>query len=133
MKKITLTVAGVLTIFLVLGIIIQTKKYYDNTYVSSKAYTKAPAVVAKREITKDDAGNTIKGSYSYNYHFNFVTTNGTVKKISFELSGENIKPFKDNEFLEAEISNTRVVYGPTTINKNNVPKALLNKVIRNNP
>ena len=62
-----------------------------------------------------------------------MTTNGTVKKISFELSGENIKPFKDNEFLEAEISNTRVVYGPTTINKNNVPKALLNKVIRNNP
>ncbi|MGR8773858.1 DUF1093 domain-containing protein [Leuconostoc citreum] len=129
MKKISLIIASVLTLSLVIGIAIQFRNYYDNTYAASKAYTRVPLNVPNREETKDDSGKVIKGSYSYQYHFEFVNTEGTKKKISFELSGKKVTPFKPGEFLEAEISNTRVVYGPTAITQNKVPKSILKNLL----
>ncbi|QEA58238.1 DUF1093 domain-containing protein [Leuconostoc koreense] len=128
MKKISLIIAGVLTLSLVIGLAIQAGNYYNNTYQTSKAYTKAPLKVPDREETKDDSGKVIKGSYSYQYHFEFVTTEGTKKSIAFELSGENVTPFKPGEFLEAEVSNTRVVYGPNGIKQSKIPKSVLKKI-----
>lgn len=128
MKKISLIIASVLTLCLVIGLAIQTKNYYDNTYKSSKAYTKVPLKVPNREQTKDGSGNVIKDSYSYQYKFEFVNAEGNKKSIPFELSGANVKPFKPGTFLEAEVSNTRIVYGPTLIKQNKVPKSVLKQI-----
>ncbi|WP_349515067.1 DUF1093 domain-containing protein [Leuconostoc suionicum] len=125
MKKTSLIIASLLTLSLVIGLAIQVRNYYDNTYAASKAYTRAPLKVPNREETKDDSGKVIKGSYSYQYHFKFVTAEGHEKNISFELSGENVTPFKPGEFLEAEVSNTRVIYGPTKVDESDVPQKLL--------
>ncbi|MFT8670275.1 MAG: DUF1093 domain-containing protein [Liquorilactobacillus hordei] len=128
MKKVSLIIASLLTLSLVIGLAIQVRNYYDNTYAASKAYTRVPLKVPNREETKDDTGKVIKESYSYQYHFEFVTADGTKKRVAFELSGENVTPFKPGEFLEAEVSNTRVVYGPTAIKQNKIPKSVLKKI-----
>lgn len=128
MKKASLIIASLLTLSLMIGLAVQVKNYYDNTYATSKAYTKVPLKVPNREVTKDSKGKVIEGSYSYQYDFEFVTTDGTKKSISFEVSGQNVTPFKPGEFLEAEVSNTRVVYGPTAIKQNKIPKSVLRKI-----
>lgn len=128
MKKASLIIASLLTLSLMIGLAVQVKNYYNNTYATSKAYTKVPLKVPNREVTKDSKGKVIEGSYSYQYDFEFVTTDGTKKSISFEVSGQNVTPFKPGEFLEAEVSNTRVVYGPTSIKQNRIPKSVLRKI-----
>ncbi|MGR8828675.1 YxeA family protein [Leuconostoc citreum] len=133
MKKNTIIIAVILTLFLVSGLAIQIRHYYDNTYASVTAYTRAPEKIPSKAQTRDDSGKVIEGSYSYQYHFKFVTKDGTTKEIEFELSGENIKPFKANQLLKAEISNIRVVNGPNEVKISDVPKTVLEKLPKNNP
>lgn len=128
MKKISLIITGLLAVALFIGLGIQVAQYYDNTYAATRSYTKVPLEVPKREKTKDYNGKIVTGSYSYQYHFKFVNGDGEERSIAFELSGDNVEPFKPGEFLEADISKTRVVKGPSSIEKDKIPKTVV-KVI----
>jgi Protein of unknown function (DUF1093). len=128
MKKGYLFIAGILTLFLVAGLAIQFQKYYNNTYVASEGYTRVPLNVPQREKTRDGSGKVIEGSYSYQYEFVFITREGNKKNISFELTGENVTPFKPGQYLKAKVSNTRVVYGPSVVKQDDIPQSVLKKI-----
>jgi hypothetical protein len=53
-RKIGLIVAGIVTIVLVFGVVMQVRNYYDNTYSPVVAYAQVPAQIPQKVPTKDD-------------------------------------------------------------------------------
>ncbi|MCK8627461.1 YxeA family protein [Fructobacillus cardui] len=123
-KKVALSAVGLITILFGLGLFYQGVNYYQNTYAAQIAYTKVPDQIPKKVVTKDDSGKVVPNSYSYNYTFTFVLTDGSQRKLDFALSGSTVKAYQPGAYLQANISKTRVVYGPEVVNKNKVPRDL---------
>lgn len=123
-KKIILVVA------LVLIVIFGYKgyEYYSTTYKGDVAYAKVPEEVPTVEDTKDDTGQVIAGSKSYKYDFDFVKEDGTVQKMDYELSGDNVTPFKPGSYVKVSLSKKRVVSGPNNVAKSDIPKTVLDKL-----
>lgn len=106
-------------------IFVQVARYYHDTYVTEVGYAKTSAHVPKKEKTTDDNGKIIAHSHSYIYKFYFVTKKGERKTLNYELSGENVRPLKENSFVKADISDKRVVRGPHIINKSTIPDNII--------
>jgi uncharacterized protein (TIGR01655 family) len=103
-------------------------KYYQDTYQSVEAYTVIPEKVPAKVQTTDDSGKVIVGSYSYKYTFKFVKKSGEKQTMRYELSGENVKPFKPGAYAKADISKNRITKGPNYVNKNDIPKKALEQL-----
>lgn len=124
MKKIITVVA---LLFVIIGGIFGFK-YYQQTYAGKTAYAKVSETVPQKEVTKDSNGKEVKDSYSYEYEFTFVKKDGSVQKMSYELASSNPEPLTPNSYIEAEISETRIVSGPKTVSESEVPKNILEKL-----
>ena len=94
--------------------------YYNQTYNTATAYAQVPATIPVKAETLDMDGKKVSNSYSYKYTVTFVKENGDKKKMDFELSGENPKPFEPGTFIKAEISKERV-NSPTQVLESEVP------------
>ncbi|MDF7636791.1 YxeA family protein [Leuconostocaceae bacterium ESL0958] len=115
-KKSIWAVIAVLTCFLLGGLFIQGKHYYENTYDADTAYAKVPAQVPKKQEARDDSGKLIKGTYSYDYELRFVTKDGEVRQLKFsQLGDEQVKPLTPNSYVKADVSKKRVVAGPNPV------------------
>lgn len=123
-KKIILVVA------LVLIVIFGYKgyEYYSTTYKGEVAYAKVPEEVPTAVDTKDDTGEIIAGSKSYQYDFDFVKEDGSIQKMDYELSGDNVTPFKPGSYVKVSLSKKRVVSGPNDVSKSDIPKTVLDKL-----
>lgn len=102
--------------------------YYQNTYGKTDVYGQVPGQIPAKTQTKDMSGDVVKGSYSYKYQFQFVTKDGTVKKMSYEVAGKNPTPLTANRYVKAQISKKRVVTGPNYISESKVPDKALTKL-----
>ncbi|QEA59665.1 DUF1093 domain-containing protein [Leuconostoc koreense] len=116
-------------ILVVMAIIfVQVARYYHDTYVTEVGYARTSAHVPKKEKTVDGSGKIISHSHSYKYKFHFITKKGERKIINYELSGENVRPLKENSFIKADISDERVVKGPYNISKSTIPDNIMCKL-----
>ncbi|WP_125768699.1 YxeA family protein [Lapidilactobacillus wuchangensis] len=120
MKKIIL---GLLTLVLAVGVFIGGQRYYRQTYQGEPAYAIITEVPAKQP-TKSDDGQVQAGLYSYVYDLDWVLTNGNHRKVSYELSSENPRPFAVGKYVKAEISEKRVIKGPSQVDDTQVPTAV---------
>lgn len=98
------------------------------TYKGDIAYAKVPEVVPTEQETKDDTGKVITGSKTYQYDFDFVKEDGTIQKMDYELSGDNVIPLKPGSYIKASISQKRVISGPNDVSKSDIPKNVLEKL-----
>lgn len=103
-------------------------KYYADNYQSRTAYAVVPKSVPEKLETVGSNGKKIANSYSYKYNFNFVLENGKKKTIEFELIGENPKPFVPGTLVKADVANKRVIKGPNSISKEDVPEKVRNNL-----
>lgn len=97
--------------------------YYNDTYKTATAYAVTSSKIPVKIPTKDDDGNIVNDSYSYQYTVTFVKENGEKQKMDFEIAGQNPKPFEPGAYIKAEISKTRV-NAPTKVKKNKVPSKI---------
>lgn len=119
----------VTTILVVMAIIfVQAVRYYHDTYVTEVGYAKTSAHIPKKEKTVDGSGKIISHLHSYKYKLHFITRKGERKIIKYELSGENVRPLKENSFIKADISDKRVVKGPYIISKSTIPDNIMRKL-----
>ncbi|GMA69207.1 membrane protein [Leuconostoc litchii] len=123
-KKSIIFVAFIVILLLI--IFVQVMRYYHATYVAEVAYAKVPAKTPKKQKTKNSNNEIISGSYSYIYRFNFVTKSGKQRTLDYELSGKNIVSLKNSSFVQANISEKRIVKGPIVISKAKIPNKILN-------
>ena len=71
----------------------------------------------------------VGGYFGYTYYtFEFVKKNGEKELMTYDLSGENVKPFAPNTLVKAEISKTRVISGPNEVPQSEVPAKILSEL-----
>ncbi|WP_262315328.1 YxeA family protein [Lacticaseibacillus parakribbianus] len=99
-------------------------KYYASTYAGATGYTKVTTTPARHKTT-DDSGKTIAGYYSYDYSFTWALKDGTTKTVNFELSSKNPQPYVEGKYLKAEISDKRVIKGPSYVDESAIPQKAL--------
>ncbi len=112
---------------LLLGLIVvglQIDKYYQRNYKPQTGFARVTET-PKREPTKDKYGKVQSGLYSYNYHFEWILTDGTHRKMSYELSNENPRPLVKGRYVTAKLSQKRIVEGPKNIDQARIPAAIL--------
>lgn len=102
--------------------------YYTTTYQEITAYAITPNKVPEKTQTYSDSGEKIDGSFTYKYTFEFVKKNGEKELMTYDLSGENVKPFAPNTLVKAEISKTRVISGPNEVPQSEVPAKILSEL-----
>lgn len=102
------------------------KSYYDNRYVSATYYVKVPA---NQETTYEDIldMNGNKVDTGRNYRFTAYSETKEKKTVEFSIVGKNEKLLEPNEYLKVEASK-QVVNGWQRVEKQDVPKDLLNKL-----
>lgn len=120
----------ILAVVLILVVIFGYKGYvyYTETYKGETAYARVPEEVPTLEDTKDDTGQIITGSKSYKYDFDFVKEDGSTQKMGYELSGNNVTPFKPGAYVKVSLSSKRIVSGPNDVSKSDIPKNVLEKL-----
>lgn len=99
-------------------------EYYTTIYKGDVAYAKVPDGVP----TVEDTGQVISGSKSYKYDFDFVKKDGTIQKMDYELSGNNVSPLQPGSYVKVFISQIRVISGPNDVSKSDIPKNILEKL-----
>lgn len=117
MKKI---IGGIVALALAAVMIGFGTKYYHDTYQGQAAYmivTETPKKVA----TKDNNGQVQAGLYSYNYHCDWVLADGTHRSMTYEVSGEAPQPLQVGKYVKAQISQKRVVSGPSYVTLDTIP------------
>ncbi|MCE5961215.1 YxeA family protein [Pediococcus pentosaceus] len=97
-------------------------KAYSESYQGRTAYTVVPEKVPAKVATVDDSGKKVTDSYSYKYKFNFVLKNGQKKSMKYELIGTDPKPFTPGQLIKAEISKKRIIEGPNSVNRKDIPQ-----------
>ncbi len=102
--------------------------YYTTTYQGITAYAITPNKVPEKTQTYSDSGEKIDDSFTYKYTFEFVKKNGEKELMTYDLSGENVKPFAPNTLVKAEISKTRVISGPNEVPQSEVPAKILSEL-----
>ncbi|WP_225047903.1 DUF1093 domain-containing protein [Lacticaseibacillus kribbianus] len=102
-------------------------KYYASTYAGATGYTKV-TTTPKRHQTTDSSGKTISGYYSYDYSFTWALKDGTTKTVDFELSSKNPQPYVVGKYLKAEISDKRVIKGPSYVDVKDIPAKALEQI-----
>ncbi|MGX4687351.1 YxeA family protein [Vagococcus sp. JNUCC 83] len=122
----------ILAVVLILVVIFGYKGYvyYTETYKGETAYAKVSEEVPTLEDTKDDTGKLIPGSKTYKYDFNFVKEDGSVQRMDYELSGDNVTPLKPGSYIKVSLSSKRIVSGPNDVSKSDIPKNVLEKLDR---
>lgn len=127
-------------VFSILGVVILVAvawigfNEWNTTYRTTEAYAVVPATPEKTPTT-DKQGKKVTDSngnqlYSYDYTFDFVTTKGDHRSLSWEQSGENPTPLAPGSYVYAKVSQKRVNNGPDPIAADKVPaniKSQLNK------
>lgn len=103
-------------------------EYYDSTYKGTTAYAKVSEVVPQVEDTKDDTGQTVPGSKSYKYDFDFVKEDGSTQKMDYELSGSNVTPLQPGSYIKVSMSKKRIISGPSQVSKSDIPKKVLDEL-----
>ena len=107
--------------------------YYNDTYKGATAYALVPNEIPEKKEALDMSGAVIKDSdgtvnYSYDYSFDFIKSNGKHQNQTFGLTGTKPVPYEPGTFVQAEISNKRVVKGPYSVEEKDIPKEILNKL-----
>lgn len=103
-------------------------EYYRSTYTGETAYAYIPIEIPQKEQTKDDDGKDIEGWSSYKYQLLFVKENGETQSMNYELHESDPTPFAPGAIVKAKISEKRVLEGPNVVEKDSVPKDILNKL-----
>ncbi|MFV0560339.1 MAG: YxeA family protein [Enterococcus sp.] len=103
-------------------------KYYESTYQDTSAYAQVPTTTPEKKQTVDDSGKQVDGMFSYTYTLNFVKEDGTTQKMEYVLSGENPEPLAPGSYVQAKISSKRITESPKSINKNEIPKNIVEKI-----
>lgn len=104
-------------------------RYYQETYVGEVAYAKVPAQTPEK--TKHESETNIGDNspwYSYDYMVTFVKADGSTKKDSLNVSGDTPQPLEPNSYVKVKMSQKRIVEGPTTISKDEIPANILAKI-----
>lgn len=107
--------------------------YYNDTYKAMTAYALVPNEIPEKKEALDMSGKVIKDNdgtvnYSYEYTFSFIKKNGKKQSQDFGLTGANPTPYEPGTYVQAEISNKRVVKGPYAINEKEIPQEILNQL-----
>lgn len=100
-------------------------RYYKNTYVGEVGYAKVAAQSPAKEATKDDSGKTVTNMYSYHYQLNVVKEDGSHQVVPVEVTGENPTPLTPNSYVKVEFNSKRVLKGPNTVSKNQIPAKVM--------
>lgn len=95
--------------------------YYKNTYQGDVGYAQVPTKVPAKQATKNDQGETVPGTYSYEYQLNVVKADGTQTTVPVEVSGEKPTPLTPNSYVKLEFNAKRVLTGPNNITKDKIP------------
>lgn len=105
-------------------------EYYQSTYANQTVYAKAPSTVPEAKDVMDDSGKKIAGLKGYSYILKFVTKDGKIENRHVVISGntDEVKPLVPNSYVEAKISQKRVIEGPNGIKESDVPANILAKV-----
>ncbi|MGR8774163.1 DUF1093 domain-containing protein [Leuconostoc citreum] len=130
MKKKIIIIISLVAIFVVFLVSLNIKNYVNSRYKSDTAFAKVPNEIPKLENVKDMNGKLVEGMKGYKYEFTFVTRAKKVKKISFEVKGEDnkVSPLKQNTYVTAQISEKLIVEGPQQISENKIPENVLIKI-----
>ncbi|MCM0583410.1 DUF1093 domain-containing protein [Weissella diestrammenae] len=124
MKRLRLGV--VIIIVSVLGIF--GYHYYSETYAATTAYARIGQTIPQKKVAKDDSGKEITGIYVYEYQMKYVTKNGEKRTVQTDVMGTDPKPFQPGKIIQAEVSQKRVVKGPSYINESKVDQKILNQI-----
>ncbi|MGX7199068.1 YxeA family protein [Enterococcus nangangensis] len=123
-KKVIL--AGLL---LVLGLVgLSGCQYYQDTYKGEEYYAIVPEEVPAKEVTVDNQGKEVSGSYSYKYDITWANEDGETLDFPVEVSGDNPEPLTPGSYIKATISKKRIVEGPNTVEEGSIPQNALDKL-----
>lgn len=124
MKKTVLTITLLIaTFFTLTGC-----SYYKDTYQGTTYYAVVPETVPEKEVTLDNQGKEVAGSFSYKYTLNWADAKGNTKEFDVEIAGDSPENLVPGSFVKAEISEKRIVEGPNYIEMEEIPAAALEKI-----
>lgn len=119
MKKIF----GVLILVIILAGGFVGYRYYHDTYVGEVAYAKVPAIVPEKREHEGKSGiGKDSPWYSYDYNVIFVKEDGSTRKDTFAITGDNPTPLVPNSYVKVKISKNRVLEGPNVVTQSKIPK-----------
>ena len=95
-------------------------EYYQSTYSGQTAYAYVPSEIPPKVQHESKSGIGDQSPwYSYDYTLNFVKE-------------DNAKPLTPNSYVKAVISEKRTIKGPNGVEKDAIPKKVLEKLENQN-
>lgn len=104
-------------------------RYYQETYVGEIAYTRIPAEIPEKVSHESESGiGDDSPWYSYDYTVTFVKEDGSTKKDSLSISGDNPQPLEPNSYVKVKISKKRIIEGPNNISESEIPIKTMDEI-----
>ncbi len=108
-------------------------EYYQSTYSGQTAYAYVPSEIPPKVQHESKSGIGDQSPwYSYDYTLNFVKEDGSTQTLEVSLSEDNAKPLTPNSYVKAVISEKRTIKGPNGVEKDAIPKKILEKLENQN-
>lgn len=108
-------------------------EYYQSTYSGQTAYAYVPSEIPPKVEHESKSGIGDQSPwYSYDYTLNFVKEDGSTQTLEVSLSEDNAKPLTPNSYVKAVISEKRTIKGPNSVEKDAIPKKVLEKLENQN-
>ena len=99
-------------------------QYWNSTYNGVEAYAKVPQATKQESKNNDGSPYKVNGKqyYFYDYEFTWVTKDGQTRKVGFESAeSADPKPLAPGSYVKAQVSQKRVVKGPSSAEKQAIP------------
>jgi uncharacterized protein YxeA len=105
--------------------------YWNTTYNGTTAYAIVQDSTKKKSKTSKNKDYKVDGQqyYYYEYDFKWITKDGKELDVSWNgPEGANPDRLTAGTYIRAEVSQKRVIKGPSSINKDQVPSDVLSKL-----